>query len=103
MTLLRRAAERAPTNTLSGVRPAPNVVSQEVEGELVLLDLDGERYFSLEEVGARVWALLGEHDGDVEHVVATMLGEFDVDEVTLRRDVETLLAQLRERGLVVAS
>ena len=84
------------------MKPSPNVVFQEVEGELVLLDLEGDHYFSLDEVGARVWALLGEHGGDVERVVAAMLDEFEVDEATLRRDVHALVEQLRRAGLLVA-
>ena len=85
------------------MKPSPNVVFQEVEGETVLLDLEREHYFSLDEVGARAWALLGEHDGDLESVVAAMLDEFDVDEQTLRRDLDRLLGQLRAAGLVVAA
>jgi hypothetical protein len=83
------------------VKPSPNVVFQEIEGEMVLLDLDGDHYFSLDEVGARVWTLLGEHEGDAERVIEAMLGEFDVDQATLRRDLEALLEQLSRAGLVV--
>jgi len=84
------------------VKPSPNVVTQEIEGELVLLDLSGERYFSLDSVGARIWQLLGEQDGDVDRVVADMLTEFDVDEPTLRRDIDALLKRLDEARLLVA-
>ena len=31
------------------------VLSQEVNGETVLLDLEGECYFGLNEVGTRIW------------------------------------------------
>ena len=34
------------------------VLSQEVNGETVLLDLEGEAYFGLNEVGTRIWQLL---------------------------------------------
>ena len=84
------------------MKPSPNVVTQEIEGELVLLDLSGERYFSLDSVGARIWQLLGEQDGDVDRVVADMLTEFDVDEPTLRRDIDALLKRLDEARLLVA-
>ncbi|HEX2088037.1 MAG TPA: PqqD family protein [Solirubrobacteraceae bacterium] len=82
------------------MRPAPGVLSQEVEGELVLLDPQAVRYYALDDVGARVWQLLGEH-GDVDAVVRAMLDEFDVDETTLRADLDELLARLRAAGLVV--
>ena len=34
---------------------SPNVISQEVSGETVLLDLDSEHYFGLDSVGTRIW------------------------------------------------
>ena len=34
------------------------VLSQEVNGETLLLDLEGESYFGLNEVGTRIWQLL---------------------------------------------
>jgi hypothetical protein len=82
------------------VKPAPGVVFQEIEGETVLLDVEAERYYALDEVGSRCWELLAEH-GDLEKVVASMLDEFDVDEATLRSDLEALLEQLSAAGLVV--
>jgi hypothetical protein len=82
------------------VKPAPGVVFQEIEGETVLLDVEAERYYALDEVGSRCWELLAEH-GDLEKVVASMLAEFDVDEATLRSDLEALLEQLSAAGLVV--
>ena len=82
------------------LKAAPQVVFQEVEGELVLLDLDAERYYVLDDVGARCWNLLAEH-GDMEQVVSSMLSEYDVDEATLRSDLGELLARLRSAGLVV--
>jgi Coenzyme PQQ synthesis protein D (PqqD) len=84
------------------VKPKPGVVFQEVEGELVLLDLEGDTYYSLDPVGARCWVLLGEHD-DMDGVVAAMLEEFDVDEPRLRADLEVLLGELRAAGLVTES
>ena len=82
------------------MKPAPGVVFQEIEGETVLLDVEAERYYALDEVGSRCWELLAEH-GDLEKVVASMLAEFDVDEATLRSDLEGLLEQLSAAGLVV--
>ena len=34
------------------------VLSQELNGETVLLDLQGESYFGLNEVGTRIWQLI---------------------------------------------
>ena len=36
---------------------SPDVISQEVSGETVLLDLESENYFGLDAVGTRIWQL----------------------------------------------
>jgi len=77
-----------------------DVLFQEVSGETVLLDLNSESYFGLDEVGTRIWALIQEGRA-VGEVVATLLEEYDVDRATLEADVAALLASLLEAGLVV--
>jgi hypothetical protein len=75
------------------------VISQEVSGETVLLDLNRESYFGLDEVGTRVWQLINE-DGHLPAILATMLQEFEVEELTLKNDIADLLAKLEAQGLV---
>jgi Coenzyme PQQ synthesis protein D (PqqD) len=84
------------------MKPDPDVLFQEVEGEVVLLDPSTDKYFALNDVGTRCWQLLAEH-GDLEEVLARMLDEFEVEEPTLRADVEALVAKLSAHGLVVPS
>jgi hypothetical protein len=79
--------------------PVPDVLFQRVGEEAVLLDLNGEQYFGLNEVGARAWELLGEHSR-VEAVCASLLLEFEVGEDELRSDLELLLADLAAAGLI---
>jgi len=80
---------------------AEQALFQPLGGEAVLLDLRTERYFSLDDIGTRIWSLLTEH-GTVDAVVAQMLQEYDVVEVVLRKDVEVLVGRLVEAGLLVA-
>ena len=77
----------------------PDVLSRELDNEGVLLNLETERYYTLDDVGMRMWQLLAER-GDVETVVAQLLDEYDVDEATLRRDLADLIARLVEAELV---
>ena len=74
-------------------------LSQEVNGETVILDLKSESYFGLDEVGTRVWQLLQEHE-DVQKVFEAMLEEFDVDANTLASDMKNLINDLIEKGLI---
>ena len=75
------------------------VLSQEVSGETVLLDLASEQYFGLDPVGTRFWQLLTE-ERPLSEIVHTMAGEFEVAREELERDLDDLLAKLSEAGLV---
>ena len=79
----------------------PEVLFQPLGGEAVLLNLNNNRYYGLNEVGARTWQLLQEH-GEVGAAVTQLLEEYEVDEATLRQDVEALVAQLIEQEMLTA-
>ena len=76
-----------------------DVISQEVSGETVLLDLASENYFGLDEVGTRIWQLIKEN-GDLELVVKTLLEEYNVTEEALTADVDALLGEISKLGLI---
>lgn len=75
------------------------VLSQEVNGETVLLDLDGESYFGLNEVGTRIWQLLKD-ELNIGLVLDTLDVEYDVSREQLESDVAKLLGSLEESGLI---
>ena len=78
---------------------SPEVLFQEVSGEIVLLDLASESYFGLDEIGARIWALLNE-EKTVGQIVEILLEEYEVDRARLEGDVSELLENLLEAGLI---
>lgn len=75
------------------------VLSQELNGETVLLDLQGESYFGLNEVGARIWQLI-QSEQTVDETLSTLSDEYDVSREQLESDVGELLNKLIETGLV---
>ena len=79
--------------------PSPEVLVQELDGEAVLLNLDSERYFGLDDVGTRVWQHLLEL-GRLDRVCEEMQKEYDVDESNLRADVLQLVEELIDAGIV---
>lgn len=78
---------------------SPDVISQEVSGETVLLDLGSENYFGLDEVGTRIWQLI-EQTGNLQAVFDTMLEEYEVEEEQLHEDLENLIGEVSKIGLV---
>jgi len=78
---------------------SPDVLFQEVSGELVLLDLASESYFGLDVIGARIWGLL-ESGASVGDTLDTLIQEYDVERATLEADLGELLDKLAAAGLI---
>lgn len=78
---------------------SPDVISQEVSGETVLLDLNSENYFGLDEVGTRIWQLI-ESSGNLQDIYDTLLAEYEVEADQLLEDMEQLLTDIEKAGLV---
>jgi hypothetical protein len=80
----------------------PDVVSQRVEDQIVVVNLTTNRIFALSSTAARVWELLSEgHDQSEIH--AQLSQEYAVDGPELRDEIERLLAELNAESLVESS
>ena len=77
-------------------------LSQEVNGETVILDLQSESYFGLDEVGTRIWQLLQE-EKDLQKVFDALLQEYYVEAEQLEQDLIELVDKLIEAGLAVTN
>jgi hypothetical protein len=86
-------------NLSDTVTISPNLRFSEVAGELVLLDLPSETFFSLDEVGTHIWKLLRQHSS-LQIVHETLLKEFDVESARLERDLLRHVGELVDAGLV---
>jgi len=84
---------------VSRVAINPSVIYRELSGEVVLLNLQSGVYYGLDAVGSRVWQLLMQSRG-VDEVCDIMLDEYDVGAETLRADVNRLVGELSDKGLV---
>ena len=89
-----------PSVTLaSKATPSDDVLIQEVGGESVLLDLNSERYFGLDPVGTRIWALLEDHE-DLQSIADALCVEFEAEPGRIQGDLLALVGELAEAGLV---
>lgn len=84
---------------MSQIEIPDDVLSRELDGEAVLLDLRSGKYFGLNGTGARIWACMKE-GLDEGHVVQRLVSAFEVDADRARADVEAFIDSLVERGLI---
>jgi hypothetical protein len=80
---------------------AAGVVLQVIDGEALILNLNDEVVFSLNETGARIARLIEE--GQPLRVIAeTLSREYDISREDAQREVEGLVTVLREQRLVIS-
>lgn len=76
-----------------------HVLVRFVEKETVLLNLDTESYYGLDETGTRMWQLVTASP-NIDAAYRELLAEFDADPELLRSDLTELLARLVDQGLL---
>ena len=82
------------------LRANPSALSTvSATGALAILDAASGRFYTLNDVGARVWDLLRE-GATLSTIVQELLPEYDVSVDVLRADIERLLRQLANAALI---
>lgn len=76
-----------------------HVLVRFLDKESVLLNLETERYFGLDETGTRMWQLVTSLP-NIEAAFRQLLAEYEVDAGLLRANLEDLLSRLVANGLV---
>lgn len=84
------------------VRVPDDVLISNLQEESVILNLDSERYYGLDDVGTRFLSVLNASDS-IEAAYEKLILEFDVDEEVLRKDLLTLIENLLEQGILQIS
>lgn len=80
-------------------KPDPEVVTQRLEDELVVVHLRTNRIFVLNRTAARYWELL-DSGLDSAQIQETLLREFAVDEDELRGEIESFVSRLASEELI---
>lgn len=78
----------------------PGIVSEVIEGEAVIVNLETGDYFSMAGAGAFVWGLL-EKQISAEDILKRVFAHYEGDELTISSSVEQILKELEDEGLIV--
>jgi len=76
-----------------------HVLTRRLDDELVLLNLDSECYFGLDEISTSIWEVLSSAPS-IDAGIEALLGTYDVEPDRLRADIEVFLSELVAHGLV---
>jgi hypothetical protein len=76
-----------------------DVLFQILGGETVLLNMETELYFSLNEIGSKIWELISK-EKIISEVLSELLNEYEVDHETLKNDLISLLLKMESKKLI---
>ncbi len=82
------------------LRRKPDLLASEMDGETVMLDIEGGHYFGLSGTGPHIWSLL-DQDRSAGAIVESVSAEFAVaSDDSVAQDVMDFLQKLVDKGLV---
>ena len=77
-----------------------DVLISNLQDESVILNLDSERYYGLDDVGTRFLSVVTTSDS-IETAYERLRHEYDVDPQVLRNDLLGLIENLVDQGLLI--
>ena len=86
----------SPTDTVASSETA---LSTTLDGEAVILETESGTYYGLNEVATHVWERLDEQQ-TIADLRDSVLAEYDVEQERVEHDLEAVLADMAENGLV---
>jgi|HubBroStandDraft_5_1064220.scaffolds.fasta_scaffold768408_2 hypothetical protein len=83
----------------SRIAVSTDQVSCDLEGEVAILNLKNSVYYGLDPVAASVWSLIQKPKTFAE-IRDALLDMYEVESAQLESDLQVLLGQLSEQGLI---
>jgi hypothetical protein len=76
-----------------------HILFQEILNEIIILNVNDENYLGLDQTGTRMWNVLL-NSNTTKHAFDQLLGEYDVEPATLKKDLNNFINNLIENNLV---
>jgi len=83
----------------SRVRLREQVLKRNLDDESLMLNMDSERYFGLNDVGTHMLDALAESDS-IQQAYERLVSEYDVEPDVLRKDLIQLIDRLSDSGII---
>ena len=76
-----------------------NMVTSNLDGEIVMMSVEHGEYFGLDEIGTRIWEFL-EKPVIVEELITSLTNEFEVERQECEHDTLEFLEELLSKELI---
>lgn len=76
-----------------------DIDATDLDGEVVMMNLEKGQYFMMNQVGSRIWEIIKE-PSTVNNIINTLLGEFQVEKNQCKENVVEFLGKLKNADLI---
>jgi hypothetical protein len=81
------------------IKRNPEIITSNIDGEIVMMSTEMGEYYGLDEIGSRIWDLI-ENPLPVSELVSKLLDEFNTDKETCTSDTLDFLNELVVKKIV---
>lgn len=81
------------------IKQNPELITSEVDGERVMMDMKTGEYFGLDSIGTRIWDLI-ESPAKISEIIEILINEFDVSKEQCENDTIEFISELVDKKLV---
>jgi hypothetical protein len=81
-------------------RRNPSVISTELDGGAIVLNLDTKHYYNLNETAFRIWQILEEKRSKTDIGIELAI-EYEVDHKTVRTSLNRIVREFEKEGLIL--
>src|ERR1700680_3519361 len=78
---------------------SPAVLSAEVDGEIVMMNIERGRYFSLDHIGSDIWRRI-EPPCSFATLIDGLAADYEADRTSIVSDVKSLLRHMAKHDIV---
>ena len=96
---MNRKNDKQIINDESIIRKNIEIDDADLDGEKVMMNLDKGKYFSLNEVGSRIWTIISSSIS-IKGITDILIKEYDVDYETCKVEVIKFIKKLYEDDLI---
>jgi Coenzyme PQQ synthesis protein D (PqqD) len=84
----------------TAIQKKERVISQNVDDQAVIVDLESSHFFNLNKIGTIIWEQI---DGQksLTDIAGYICGKFEIPEEQALEDVRDFLADMQKKGLVI--
>lgn len=81
------------------IQKSDNSIESTIDGDIVLMNLDNNEYYSMDDIGSAIWNMLNE-PRSINSLIEELMKQYKVDREVCAKDTMKFLEQLYDKGII---